>query len=273
VVRLVAALLAGRQADGARRVPDGRRIERRPAGPRGGSNRGASGRHPGALRSLSYPPLRDASGRLTGAINLLVDISKRNHSDLESAKLAAIVTSSDDAIISKTIEGRITSWNAAATRLLGYEPSEIIGRPITTIIPPELHDEEKEIIAQLRRGERIDHYETVRLAKNGSRIDLSLSVSPLRDKLGNVVGAAKVARDITERKRAEKLQQLLLEELNHRVKNTLSTIQAMATQSLRHAASPSAFVSAFSGRVQALARAHDLLTEGKAARRRCDAAR
>jgi PAS domain S-box-containing protein len=200
---------------------------------------------------------------VTGAINLLVDISDRNYSELESAKLAAIVTSSDDAIISKTIEDRITSWNAAAEHLFGYEPNEIIGLPITAIIPPELHDEEKEIIARLKRGERIDHYETVRVAKDGRRIELSLSVSPLRDKWGDVVGAAKVARDITERNRAEKLQKLLLEELNHRVKNTLSTIQAMATQSLRHAANPSAFVSAFSGRVQALARAHDLLTEGK----------
>jgi PAS domain S-box-containing protein len=213
---------------------------------------------------VPYPtPLKGASGRVTGAINLLLDISDRNYSHLESARLAAIVTSSDDAMISKTIDGRITSWNAAATRMFGYEPDEAIGQPITLIIPPELHDEEKDIIARLRRGERIDHYETVRVARDGRRIELSLSVSPLRDKWGNVVGAAKVARDITERKRAEELQHLLLEELNHRVKNTLSTIQAMATQSLRHAAHPGAFVSAFTGRVQALARAHDLLTESK----------
>src|SRR5271166_890564 len=213
---------------------------------------------------VPYPtPLTDASGRVTGAINLLIDISERNRTDLESAKLAAIVTSSDDAIISKTIEGRITSWNAAATRLFGYEPDEIIGQPIMRIIPPELHGEEKEIIARLKRGEHIDHYETVRVARDGHRIEVSLSVSPLRDKFGRVVGAAKIARDITERKRAEALQQLLLEELNHRVKNTLAIIQAMANQSLRHAKSPSDFVSGFSGRVQALARAHDLLTQTK----------
>jgi PAS domain S-box-containing protein len=216
------------------------------------------------IRFAPYPtPLTDAAGRVTGAINLLVDITEQSRTELESAKLAAIVTASDDAVISKTIDGRITSWNAAATRLLGYEANEIIGQPILRIIPPELHDEEKDIIARLQRGEYIKHYETVRIAKDGSRVDLSLSLSPLRDKFGRVVGAAKIARDITERKRAEALQQLLLEELNHRVKNTLAIIQAMANQSLRHAKSPSDFVSGFSGRVQALARAHDVLTQTK----------
>ena len=216
------------------------------------------------VRFASYPtPLTDAAGRVTGAINLLVDITEQSRTELESAKLAAIVTASDDAVISKTIDGRITSWNAAATRLLGYEANEIIGQPILRIIPPELHDEEKDIIARLQRGEYIEHYETVRIAKDGRRVDLSLSLSPLRDKFGRVVGAAKIARDITERKRTEALQQLLLEELNHRVKNTLAIIQAMANQSLRHAKSPSDFVSGFSGRVQALARAHDVLTQTK----------
>jgi PAS domain S-box-containing protein len=214
------------------------------------------------IRFAPYPtPLTDASGRITGAINLLVDITEQNRNELEHAKLGAIVTASDDAIISKTIDGRITSWNAAATRLLGYEPDEIIGESILRIVPPELHHEEKEIIARLRRGEYIHHYETVRVTKDGRRVDLSLSLSPLRDRFGRVVGAAKIARDITERRRAEALQRLLLEELNHRVKNTLAIIQAMANQSLRHARSPSDFVSAFDGRVQALARAHDLLTQ------------
>jgi PAS domain S-box-containing protein len=216
------------------------------------------------VRFAPYPtPLTDAAGRLTGAINLLVDITEQSRSELESAKLAAIVTASDDAVISKTIDGRITSWNAAATRLLGYEANEIIGQPILRIIPPELHDEEKDIIARLKRGEYIKHYETVRIAKDGRRVELSLSLSPLRDKFGRVVGAAKIARDITERRRAEALQQLLLQELDHRVKNTLAIIQAMANQSLRHAKSPSDFVSGFSGRVQALARAHDVLTQTK----------
>jgi PAS domain S-box-containing protein len=211
---------------------------------------------------LPYPtPLRDASGRLIGAINLLLDITERHQAEMESARLAAIVTSSDDAIISKTLDGRITSWNAAATRIFGYQAAEIVGQSITRIIPPELHDEEKRIIAQLARGERIDHYETVRVAKDGHPIEVSLSVSALRDRFGKVIGASKVARDITERKQAERLQNLLIEELNHRVKNTLATVQAIVGQSLLHSASPNHFVTAFSGRIQALARAHTLLTQ------------
>jgi PAS domain S-box-containing protein len=211
---------------------------------------------------LPYPtPLRDTSGRLIGAINLLMDITDRHRAEIESARLAAIVTSSDDAIVSKSLEGRIISWNAAATRIFGYQADEIIGQSITRIIPPELHDDERRILAQLARGERIDHFETVRVAKDGRRVDVSLSVSALRDRFGKVVGASKVARDITARKQAEKLQHLLLEELNHRVKNTLATVQAIAGQSLLRSTSPSHFVSAFSGRIQALAQAHKLLTQ------------
>jgi PAS domain S-box-containing protein len=213
------------------------------------------------VRFMPYPtPLRDPSGRLVGAINLLMDITDRHHAQLESARLAAIVVSSDDAIISKTIEGRITSWNAGATRIFGYEASEMIGQPILRIIPPELHGEEKEILARLQRGERIEHYETVRVAKDGRRIDISLTVSPLRDRSGKVVGASKVARDVTDRKRAERLQQVLTGELSHRVKNTLATVQAIANQSLVRAKSPTDFISSFTGRLQALAKAHTLLT-------------
>ena len=210
---------------------------------------------------VPYPtPLRDGSGRLVGAINLLIDITERYQRELESVRLAAIVASSDDAIISKTLDGLITSWNAGAARIFGYEASEMIGQSITRIIPPELYEEEQQILAQLKRGEHIDHYETVRLAKDGRRLDISVTVSPLRDKWGRIVGASKVSRDITERKDAEKLQRLLIDELNHRVKNTLATIQAVANQSLRRAKSPDDFVSSFTGRVQALAKANTLLT-------------
>jgi PAS domain S-box-containing protein len=211
---------------------------------------------------LPFPtPLRDASGRLIGAINLLMDITERNHTEIELARLAAIVTCSDDAIISKSLDGRITSWNDAATRIFGYTASEMVGQSILRIIPPELHHEERRILAQLARGERIDHYETSRVAKGGRPVEVSLTVSALRDRFGKVVGASKVARDIGERKQAERLRRLLVEELNHRVKNTLATVQAIAGQSLLRSASPNHFVSAFSGRIQALARAHTLLTQ------------
>ena len=211
---------------------------------------------------LPYPtPLRDATGQLVGAINLLVDLTERRRAEVESAQLAAVVASSDDAIISKTLEGRVTSWNEGASRIFGWEASEMIGQPILRIIPPELHDEEVEILARLRRGERIEHFDTVRLAKDGRRVDISLAVSPIRDNSGWVTGASKVARDVTERKESEKLQRLLVDELDHRVKNTLATVQAIASHSLRRARNSEDFVSSFTGRVQALARAHHLLTE------------
>jgi len=131
------------------------------------------------------------------------DITERHWGALESSRLAAIVSSSDDAIVSKTLDGTITSWNAGATNILGYQADEMIGQPITRIIPPELHQEEKQILVRLHRGERIQHYETIRLAKDGRRVDISLTVSPLFNQSGKVVGASKVARDITERKLAE----------------------------------------------------------------------
>lgn len=213
-------------------------------------------------RVLPHPtPLFDAEGRLTGAVNMLIDVTERHQAYLNLARLAAIVANSDDAIISKDLDGTITSWNSGATRIFGFEEHEMIGRPITAIIPPELHDEESEVLAKLRRGERIDHYETVRLAKDGRRIDVSLTVSPIRDRFGRIVGASKVSRDITERKRSEEVQQLLIGELSHRVKNTLATVQSIATQTVRTARSPGDFMTSFTGRLQALARTHSMLTQ------------
>lgn len=180
--------------------------------------------------------------------------------EIMAARLATIVANSDDAIVSKTLDGIITSWNAGAERIFGYTPDEIIGQHITKVIPVELHDEEKRIIEQLARGERIEHFETVRVAKDGRRIDLSITVSPMRDSANRIIGASKVARDISDRKRAEETQKLLLDELNHRIKNTLATVQAIATQTLRRAASPAHFVDSFNGRIKALGRAHGLLT-------------
>jgi PAS domain S-box-containing protein len=136
------------------------------------------------------------------------DVSESYRNDIELARLAAIVSSSDDAIISKTLDGTVTSWNAGATNIFGYEASEMIGQSITRIIPTELHEEERQILTRLQRGERLQHFETIRVAKDGRRVDISLTVSPLLDKSGKVVGASKVARDITATRRAEaELQQ------------------------------------------------------------------
>jgi PAS domain S-box-containing protein len=111
--------------------------------------------------------------------------------------LAAIVASSDDAIISKNLDGIITSWNKSAERIFGHTPEEAIGQPITLIIPPERHSEESDILARVGRGERVDHFDTVRRRKDGSLLDVSLSISPVRDSSGRVIGSSKVARDIT----------------------------------------------------------------------------
>jgi PAS domain S-box-containing protein len=155
--------------------------------------------------------------------------------DLERALLAAIVESSDDAIISKSLDGRITSWNAGAKRLFGYSAEEAIGRPITMIIPPEHLHEEQVILQRLARGERIDHFETVRVAKDGRRIDVSLTISPVRDREGRVVGASKVARDITERKRmeaqlrdADRRKDEFIAMLGHELRNPLAPIRNVA---------------------------------------------
>jgi PAS domain S-box-containing protein len=118
-------------------------------------------------------------------------------------RYAAIVESSHDAIIAKTLDGVISAWNAAAERMFGYTEHEAIGQPITLIVPPDLYDEEHGILTRLRAGERVDHYETARVTKAGQRIDVSLTISPLRDLTGRIIGCSKIARDITKAKQAE----------------------------------------------------------------------
>ena len=150
-----------------------------------------------------YQPLRDAGGAIYGILSHGVDLTERKCAEENQFLLAAIVESSDDAIVSKTLHGQILSWNAGAERIFGYAPSEAVGRPITMIIPSERQDEERLILERIRRGERVEHMETVRVSKHGRRIDISLTVSPVRDVAGRIVAVSKVARDITDRKRAE----------------------------------------------------------------------
>lgn len=151
-----------------------------------------------------YPtPLRDADGRVTGGINMLVDITERKRDEDAKAKLAAIVESSDDAIVSKNLNGIITSWNHGAERIFGYTAQEAIGQPVTMLMPPDRANEESNILMRIRRGEKIDHYETIRRRKDGTLLNISLTISPIIDANGRVIGASKIARDITERKRTE----------------------------------------------------------------------
>ena len=153
--------------------------------------------------SLTISPVRDHTGRIVGAAKIVRDITEKKHIEADSQHLAAIVQSSDDAIASKDLHGIVTSWNKAAERIFGYKAEEIIGRPVTTIIPPELHDDEPRILAKISAGQRIEHFETVRVTKAGDRLNVSLTISPIKDKKGNIIGAAKIVRDVTAQKKME----------------------------------------------------------------------
>jgi PAS domain S-box-containing protein len=157
--------------------------------------------------SLTVSPVRDASGHIIGASKIARDVTEQKRTRDAQSYLAAIVESSEDAILSKNLDGIIQSWNAKAEEVFGYTAGELIGRSIRVLIPPDRQSEEDEILTRLRRGERIEHFETIRLAKGGRPVDVSLSISPIRDSGGRVVGVAKLARDITEQKRlARELQ-------------------------------------------------------------------
>lgn len=208
---------------------------------------------------LAFPtPLFDAGGELVGAINMLVDVTHRSIAYEEAQRFTAIVNSSDDAIVAKDLEGTIVSWNRGAERLFGYAPEEIVGKPVATLIPADRYDEEPHILSRIRAGEAIDHYETVRRRKDGSLIEISLSVFPIRNRQGRIVGAAKIARDITERRRAEEQQHLLIQEMNHRIKNLFTLAGSVVSLSRRSAATAEELASAVSGRLNALALAHTL---------------
>ncbi|MBB2200542.1 PAS domain S-box protein [Gluconacetobacter tumulisoli] len=175
-----------------------------------------------------------------------------------SAWLTAIVASSDDAILSKTLDGTILSWNAGAERIFGYTAAETIGQPITMLIPESRLQEDAVILARIRAGEDVDHYETVRRRKDGTLIDISLMVSPVRDRTGRILGASKIARDISDRKRAEARRDLLLHEMNHRVKNLFALVNGLVSLSARSARDVDDLAIALSQRIMALSRAHEL---------------
>jgi PAS domain S-box-containing protein len=208
---------------------------------------------------IPYPtPLFDDDGVLIGAVNMLVDISDRKLGEAAAQRLAAIVESSDDAILTKDLNGIITTWNKGAERIFGYTAGEIIGKPVLVLIPEEHHAEEPVIMAKIRKGERIDHYETIRRRKDGSLFDISLTISPVRGLAGHITGASKVARDISEHKRSLRQRELLLREMNHRVKNLFALASGVVALSARSATTPKELAQTVGERLRALARAHDL---------------
>jgi PAS domain S-box-containing protein len=176
--------------------------------------------------------------------------------------LSSIVASSDDAIIFKDLTGAIRSWNTGAERLFGYAAAEVVGRPVTVLIPPDRVNEEMTILEKIRSGEHVETYETVRLRKDGRAVDVSLTVSPVVDAEGRLIGASKIARDISRIKRAQEQRTLLLREMNHRVKNLFAVVGSIVALSARFAHSPQDMAAATQQRLNALARAHDLTRPG-----------
>jgi PAS domain S-box-containing protein len=208
---------------------------------------------------MPYPTLLyDALGALLGAVNMLVDLTGHKRAEDYAQQLASIIESSDDAIISKDLNGIITSWNRGAERIFGYTAQEAIGQPLTILIPPAYVNEEPGILERIRSGERIEHYETVRRHKDGRRVDISLTVSPVKNEEGRIVGASKIARNFTDRRLAEERQQLLLREMDHRVKNLFALSRSVVTLSARTATTPTELASDVRQRLAALARAHAL---------------
>jgi PAS domain S-box-containing protein len=242
------------------------------------------------IRAVQSTPLISRSGRLLGMISTHwrrphrpsehelqpLDVLARQAADLiernevEKALrdsreqfrwLASIVESSDDAIVGKNLDGIITSWNKGAERVFGYLAEDIIGKSITILIPPERQGEEQTILGRIGRGDRIDHYETIRRRKDGNLIDVSLTISPVRDAEGNVVGASKIARDISERKRSEAQISALAREAEHRAKNLLANVRAMVQ--LSQADTPAGLKEAIAGRIEALANVHSLFVKSR----------
>lgn len=201
-------------------------------------------------------PLRDSSGAITAYGTVTRNLTENKLAEQQLRYLASIVESSDDAIISKNLDGVITSWNKGAERVFGYTAEEAIGQPITLLIPENRRNEEVDILSRIRRGERIDHFETVRQRKHGSFIDISLTVSPVKNAEGKIVGASKIARDITEQKRSQEQIAMLAREAEHRSKNLLASVQAIVN--ISHSDTPEGLKAAIDGRIHALANVHSL---------------
>jgi len=189
------------------------------------------------------------------------DITQRKQIEEQLSFLASIVQSSDDAIISKNLDGIITSWNKGAERVFGYTADEAVGQPITIVIPQDRQDEERTILTRIRRGERIEHFETVRQRKQGSLIVVSLTISPVKNAEGKIVGASKIARDITEQKRTSDQIATLAREAEHRSKNLLATVQA--TVNLSQSDTSEGLKRAIEGRIQALANVNSLFVDSR----------
>lgn len=193
----------------------------------------------------------------------LHSLSNPHFSADTAAWLAAIVEDSTDAILSKTLDGTITSWNAGAERLFGYPREEAVGRPISLIIPEDRLHEEADIVARLRLGERIDRFETIRRTRDGISVQVEVTISPLRSADGTIIGASTIARDIGDRLRHASGQALLLSEMRHRIKNLLSIVQGLVSIGGRRADDVPAFTEQLTARITSLAAAQELVLQSE----------
>ncbi|MCW3054993.1 MAG: sensor signal transduction histidine kinase [Chthonomonadales bacterium] len=228
--------------------------------------------------AISVSPVKSPEGEIIGAATIIRDITDQRFLEAEQARLAAIVNSSEDAIVSKNLHGIVTSWNPAAERIYGWKAEEIVGKSKALVIPPDMPNELSAILAKVQAGERIEHYETRRLRKDGVTIDVAISVSPVRDSHGRTIGAATIVRDITQQKRTERELQRRQEEVellnvrlkravqetHHRVKNNLQIISAMidmqSIEYIHQETVPLGELMRLGHHIRTLAIVHDLLT-------------
>lgn len=206
-------------------------------------------------------PYRDLNNVIDGVVITLIDISERKRLERDQAHLAAIVASSEDAIISHDLEGTITSWNAGAEKIYGYTVSEMLGQPMSTLLDDVQVNEWPDNLARLRQGEPIADIDISRVTKGDRVIYVSLTISPMRDAHGIIIGASAVARDIAMRKLAEEHTKMLMAELDHRVNNILAVVSSVVSQTLKAGGTVEAARAEIEGRIQAISRAHGLLTK------------
>ncbi|MCO5148472.1 MULTISPECIES: sensor histidine kinase [unclassified Shinella] len=211
---------------------------------------------------ISYSPVHDATGSVAGVFCIVNETTELRRAQVLQRRLAAIIASTDDAILSADLDMTITSWNRGAERLYGYGAEEMVGWSVLTLIPEDQGEEEYDLFRRIGLGEHVPPYETRRRRRDGTLVDVSLTVSPIYGGAGEIIGASKIARDITAKKQFERFQAMAMGELKHRIKNILSTVTAIARQTFVNGDDERDAVRTFDERLASLARAHDLLTTG-----------